>query len=185
LESSSSLATSPFCLLDRNPEVYDSSARLPYSSVGLVQSDYIGTLSGYIQHRDNDGRDTVYALTCRHAIDPHYALRNAGEITPTLLSVTCPAASDHNKTIETITTDIAIDARPSQREIASLEQTLENAKEYNIALGDVVATSGTGRLLPNFQGRSDWAIISITNHEIITENKVCSLYALPNVFNVC
>ncbi|RDL37159.1 Uncharacterized protein BP5553_04592 [Venustampulla echinocandica] len=169
LESSSSLATISFSLLDRNPEVYHSSARLPYSSVGLVQSEYIGTLSGYIKHRDKDGRDTVYALTCRHVIDPHSAFRNACQATPAHLSVTCPAASDHNKTLETITTDIAIGARPSQREI--LEQTLQSAKEYNIAFGDVVATSGTGRLLPHFQGRSDWAIISITNQDIMAENK--------------
>jgi len=133
-------------------------------------------LSGYIQHRDKDGRDKVYALTCRHVIDPHSALGNASQITPALLSVTCPATSDHNETIQTITSDIVIDAVPSER--ATLEQTLENAKEYNIAFGDVYATSGTGRLLPHFQGRSDWAIISITNPDIMAENKVCSLYGL-------
>jgi hypothetical protein len=144
-------------------------------------------LSGYIQHRDEDGRDTVYALTCRHVIDPHSNLANAGPITPTLLPVTCPAQGDHNETIRTITNDIIIKERLSERfskafsERAMLQQTLRNAEQYNIAFGNVYATSGTGRLLPNFEGRSDWAIISITNPDIMAENSVCSLY---DVFHV-
>jgi hypothetical protein len=95
-----------------NPEVYNSAARLPYSSMGLSQSNFVGTLSGYIQHRDKDGRDTVYALTCRHVIDPDSSLVNAGPITPALLPVTCPATSDHIQTIQIIVDEIEIDALP-------------------------------------------------------------------------
>lgn len=62
------------------------------------------------------------------------------------------------------------------REITALEEALKNAKQYNIRLGHVYATSGLGRLLPQFKGRSDWAIISITNHDISPENKVRNVY---------
>ncbi|CZR51507.1 uncharacterized protein PAC_01384 [Phialocephala subalpina] len=169
-------------VLDRNPEVYNSTARLPYSSIGPAQINSVGTLSGYIQHRDKDGRTTVYALTCRHVIDPDGILGNKPYVEDSghpKQQVTCPATSDHKTTIQEINTKIttlqwATEFRNdinTTREITTLDQALKNAMQYNIDLGHIYATSGLGRLLPQFQGRSDWAVMSVTNPAISAGNK--------------
>jgi hypothetical protein len=148
----------------------------------------VGTLSGYIQHRDKDGRTTVYALTCRHVVDPFGILGNKPYVEDSghrEQQVTCPAAGDHKTTMQEINNKIttlqwATEFRNdinTTREITTLDQALKKAMQYNISLGHVYATSGLGRLLPQFQGRSDWAIMSITNPAISAENKVCNFYS--------
>ncbi len=178
----SGLPTPSFSLLDRNPEVYESPARLPYSSIGPVGIDSIGSLSGYVQHYDDDGRKTIYALTCRHVVDPNCSFDNKPSVAGTIKrQVISPAAADHANSQVTIADVIAelkftsIGTTVSKNEIYGLEQTLEKAKLYNTELGYVHTTSGSGRLLPQSQSRSDWATISITNPAIPAENKVCEL----------
>ncbi len=147
----------------------------------------MGTLSGYIQHRDKDGRTTVYALTCRHVVDPDGILGKNPYVKHSghpKYQVTCPATWDHTTTIEEISTRIDglqlaqefQNNTPRTHEIYTLNQALTNARRCDINFGHVYATSGLGRLLPQFQGRSDWGIISITNPTVSAENKVCNLY---------
>ena len=58
------------------------------------------------------------------------------------------------------------------RTITTLKQALTNGSQYNIAFGNVYATSGVLRMLPETQGRSDWAIMSITNPTVLAKNQV-------------
>ncbi len=139
-------------------------------------------MSGYVQHCDEDGRKTVYALTCRHVVDPNCSFDNKPYAEGAIKrQVACPAVGDHANTQVTITDVIAelrfthIGTTVSQSEIYGLEQTLEKAKLFDTELGYVHTTSGSGRLLPQSQSRSDWATISITNPAIPAENKVCEL----------
>jgi hypothetical protein len=145
----------------------------------------VGTLSCYVRHRDDAARETVYALTCRHVVDPlcalgtepYVAVEGSGHHNHRMNS---PAAGDHETTMWKITADLdehwqaPIDAEAYRRENTTLAQVLEKARQYNIDLGYVYATSGVGRLLPHCLGRSDWAIIAITNPAIPAENKVCN-----------
>ena len=101
------------------------------------------------------------------------------------VSVACPAESDHETTIKTITVKInnlkgTLTTRYQEEKIA-LQQTLQMAKQYNTTFGDVYATSGIRRMLLNCKGRSDWAIISITNPDVIVENKVCILSMVVDI----
>jgi len=108
----------------------------------------VGTLSGYIQHRDKDGRTTVYALPCRHVIDPDGILGNKPYVEDSghpKQQVTCPAASDHKTTIQKINTKINTlqwatkfqNNINTTCEITTLDQALKNAMQYNIDLGHV------------------------------------------------
>jgi hypothetical protein len=55
--------------------------------------------------------------------------------------------------------------------IANMGQALDRIKQYDIDFGHVYASSGLGRLLPQFQGRSDWAILAINGTNVPAKNK--------------
>lgn len=123
----------------------------------------MGTLSGYIQHRDKDGRTPVYALTYSHVVDPFGILGNEPYVEDSghrEQQVTCPAASDHKTTMQELNTKITtlqwatefqIDINTT-REITTLDQALKKAMQYNINLGHVYATFGFGQITATIPG---------------------------------
>ncbi len=153
--------------------------------MGPAQIDSAGTLSGYIQHRSQDGQTARYALTCGHVVDPDNTLGPKPYVYDSgrpKVQVTCPAARDHQLTMKELKTEISIlktrlafsnDAEIA-RKVARLDQTLMDAVQYNTDLGHVFATSGLDRALPQFTSCSDWALISITNPTISPINAVCN-----------
>lgn len=105
-------------------------------------------------------------LLGRHVIDPDGILGNKPYVDDSghpKQKVTSPAASDHKTTIQEVNTKITKFQWATEihndinttREITTLDQALKNVSQYNIELGHAYATLGLGRLLPQFEGRSD------------------------------
>lgn len=194
-------------LIDGNPQVYNSTARRPGLSIGPAETEKkhtVGTLTCFIKHTEK-GKTEGFALTCRHVIDPDNSLSPIGGISKNInklisthkhIQVDCPQHGDHSNTVTAIEGLIESTANRiemfgkalgrTNTSLTDLRSTLVNAKQYDIRLGQVCATSGFNRLLPPlpahfpFQGssvgkptgRADWILVELTNHTIPLENKV-------------